>query len=202
MASKKAKFTVGLFVAGGLTIDDDGDGDSFINMGSGGMLALYGDADDSLGDFLGLVSGTDAIRYWDESVWGWVDITGAADGVDYTLSYEVGGDLDGYTVLTVTALTAASMGDTNGDEIVDVSDYANLVAQFGGAPGDESADFNGDGFVDLADFVTMRSHFGSGVASSAPDAEFAAVTPEPATLSLLVLGGVALIRRRKHRACK
>jgi len=58
-------------------------------------------------------------------------------------------------------------GDTNGDGSVDATDFANLVAQFGGPPGSDSADFNGDGFVDLADFVIMRANFGTSV-SSAP----------------------------------
>ena len=91
-------------VAGGLTIDDDGDGDAFINMATGGMLALAGDADDSLGDFLDLIGGSDDIRYWEVSIRDWVDITGATPGEDYTLVYLTEGDLDGYTVLTVTTV--------------------------------------------------------------------------------------------------
>ena len=84
-----------------LTIDNDEDGNGFINMGTGGMLALYGDADDSLTDFLNLIDGTDAIRYWDDSASDWADITGATYGEDYTLSYLTEGDLVGYTMLTV-----------------------------------------------------------------------------------------------------
>ncbi len=117
-------------VGGVLTIDRYGTGDSFINMASGGMLALFGDADDSLGSFLALIEGTDDIRYWDDSVSDWAPITSAAPGEDYTLVYLTEGDLDGYTVLTVTAV------------------------------------------------------------------------PEPATLSLLAMGGLALIRRRKRGACR
>ena len=64
------------------------------------MLGLYGDADDLLTDFLGLIGGTDAIRYWDDSISDWADITGATDGEDYTLSLGAG-DLAGYTMLTV-----------------------------------------------------------------------------------------------------
>jgi len=83
---------------------DSTGGDGFINMATGGMLALNGDADDSLTDFLGLVNGTDAIRYWDDSISDWADIAGATYGQDYTLSYLTEGDLSGYTMLTVTAV--------------------------------------------------------------------------------------------------
>ncbi|MDP6545674.1 MAG: PEP-CTERM sorting domain-containing protein [Phycisphaerae bacterium] len=86
-------------------------------------------------------------------------------------------------------------GDTNGDEVVDHLDCSNLIAQFGGAPGLHSADFNADGFVDLDDFAVLRGGFSSGVAS-APIGEFGATIPEPATLSLLILGALAVLRRR------
>ena len=88
-------------IAGTLTIDYNLNGDGFINMATGGMLALYGDADDSLFDFLGLADGTDAIRYWDDSISDWNNITGATYGQDYMLSYLTEGDLAGYTMLTV-----------------------------------------------------------------------------------------------------
>lgn len=88
-------------VAGILTIDYDGDGDGFINMDTGGMLALFGDTDDSLADFLDLIDGTDAINYWDDSISDWANIAYATYGVDYTLSYITEGDLADYTMLTV-----------------------------------------------------------------------------------------------------
>ena len=176
-----------------LTIDFDLDGGSFINMGTGGMLALNGNTGDSLASFLGLIEGTDAIRYWDESIWDWAHITGATPGDDYTLDYLTEGDLAGYTMLTVTAPIPVP-GDTNRDFIVDTSDYDNLIAQFGGPPGVESADFNDDNFVDLDDFAVMRDNFGFGVVA-APDAEFGVAVPEPAMLTLVALTGVILIRR-------
>jgi len=185
-------------VAGGLTIDANGDGDSFINMGTGGMLALSGNADDSLESFLDLVSGTGEIRYRDDSTSDWADITGATEGEDYTLGYLAEGELVGYTVLTVTTPTEpATPGDTNDDYIVNGLDLANLVAQFGVTPDVESADFNGDDIVNLEDFAVMRGNFGFGVVSSPSGDPEAITTPEPATLSLLALGGLALIRRRR-----
>ncbi len=97
----------GLVSVGGLMkLDVDRDGDGFVNMASGGMLALYGDADDSLADFMELVSGTDAIRYWDDSFSDWADITGATYGEDYWLSYMTEDDLAGYTMLTVGVVPA------------------------------------------------------------------------------------------------
>lgn len=85
-----------------LTVDEFSPfGDSVINMTAGGMLALSGDADDSLDQFLDLISGTDAIRYWDAAGGGWAPITTATYGDDYTLQYLANGELSGYTVLTV-----------------------------------------------------------------------------------------------------
>ena len=89
-------------VAGFLCIDEDLDGNSFTNMATGGRLALLGEADDSLGSFLDLIDGTDAIRYWDTDLALWADITTATYGDDYTMDYLTEGDLAGYTMLTVT----------------------------------------------------------------------------------------------------
>ncbi|MBN2022324.1 MAG: PEP-CTERM sorting domain-containing protein [Pirellulales bacterium] len=79
-----------------------GDG-GFVNMSTGGVLTLLGDADDSLASFLDLIVGTDAIRYWDDSMRNWANITSATPGVDYTLTYidDSSSDLYGYTALTV-----------------------------------------------------------------------------------------------------
>ncbi|MBN2294133.1 MAG: PEP-CTERM sorting domain-containing protein [Pirellulales bacterium] len=96
-------------VANTLTIDTNADGDSFINMSTGGMLALHGQAGGSIAEFLELVEGTDAIRYWDYSISDWANILGATQGQDYLLEYMSGGDLAGYTVLTVMAVPEPSI---------------------------------------------------------------------------------------------
>jgi T5SS/PEP-CTERM-associated repeat protein len=88
-------------VGGRLTIHYDDNNESFINLATGGMLALYGEADGSITEFLDLVEGTDAICYWDTSLHGWASIADATYGDDYTLEYLTSGDLAGYTLLTV-----------------------------------------------------------------------------------------------------
>ena len=115
--SGKGELTIadGGFVAAfsGLSIDLDTDRGSFIHMTGGGMLALGGDADDSIDDFLDLIGGTDAVYYWNGSAW--APITAAVRDVDYTLVYHASGDLAGLTVLTVpepTTLTLLTLGAT------------------------------------------------------------------------------------------
>ncbi len=90
-----------------LVIDTTGNGSS-IDMASGGMLALLGDMDDSLSQFLDGIGGMDTIRYWDAVAIDWADITRATLGVDYMLGLGAG-DLAGYTVLTVLAAESISV---------------------------------------------------------------------------------------------
>ena len=90
-------------IAETLTVDRNGDGDSFINISDGGMLALFGKADNSLDAFFDLIQGTDAIQWWDPEFGNWNSLTTATEKKDYTLEYFDIGDLTGYTVLTVTA---------------------------------------------------------------------------------------------------
>jgi len=114
-----------------------------------------------------------------------------------------GFDSSGYSQFTVIS-DPTTPGDTNGDHIVNITDYANLVAQLGQAGDDLAADFNDDNIVDLTDFVILRRYFDSDVVGLAP--EFVTETPEPATLTLLTLlalslpkrGGLAILRRRRN----
>ena len=123
--------TVGGSGAGTLQITESGivivDGamgigtSGLINMATNGMLALPGDADDSLNQFLDLMTGTDSIQYWDVSLLDWVPITSGTTGVDYTLEYNSTGELAGYTLLTV--LTQVMPGDFTQDAQVDGRDF-------------------------------------------------------------------------------
>jgi len=93
--------------------------------------------------------------------------------------------------LVVTRATTTP-GDTNGNGIVDAYDLDRFENQFGGAPSGDSADFDDNGIVDLDDFAILRGNWLFGVVPTAPEP-----APEPATMSLLALGGLMVLRRRR-----
>ncbi|MDP6636255.1 MAG: hypothetical protein QGG42_15250 [Phycisphaerae bacterium] len=99
--------------------------------------------------------------------------------------------------LNVTVRPAAT-GDTNVDDIVDMRDCDNLIAQFGGPPSDLSADFNGDGVVNLVDFALQRANFGLGAVSGPAD-RLGPVAPEPASLLVTAGGFCVLLNRKRNR---
>ena len=77
-------------------------------------------------------------------------------------------------------------GDTDKDDDVDFVDYQTMEANFGTSSGMTWADgdFDGDGDVDFTDYQILESRYG-------------AHAPEPATMTVLALGGLALLRRRR-----
>ncbi len=101
--------------------------DNFINMKTGGRLALEGAAADSLEDFLNLISGSDAINYWNDANSTWDSITEATRDIEYTLEYQKEGELKGYTILTVYAPDCLFEPDIDKDGDVDFEDYSVLA---------------------------------------------------------------------------
>jgi len=101
---------------------------------------------------------------------------------------------DGWLVITL-------RGDANQDGIVDVTDLGRLGLNFtdavsaGTQDGWSSGDFNSDGVVDVTDLGALGLNFSQSVSPPASGAPV--VVPEPASLMLLGLGGLALLRRRR-----
>ena len=89
-------------------------------------------------------------------------------------------DLDN---VSVDYVGAPSLGDFNGDGIVDMNDYKAWKNAFGSA--NTAADGNGDGTVDAADFTIWRNSLGRVVFGAGPGATSS--VPEPTTLVLTIL---------------
>jgi sugar lactone lactonase YvrE len=111
-------------------------------------------------------------------------------------------DLDGNAIQTIissqpplggfawTPSGTTLIGNYNGTDIaIDQTDYAKWVADYGKlvAKGN-GADGNGDGIIDAADYTVWRDHLGNtGIITGG--------VPEPASMTLWFLGGVALAAR-------
>jgi len=94
--------------------------------------------------------------------------------------------------------TTVLHGDTNGDNVVDAADYIAIKTNFGLtgedatlAKGNVTGAVGVDGTVDWDDLQVLMANFGTRSVGGAP------ATPEPATLGLLAIGALALLRRRR-----
>jgi len=110
-----------------------------------------------------------------------IDVDDQVIHVTTLLEYDLDGD-------DVADGQGTFVADFNTDGTVDLADLTTMRTNSGQTGmGFADGDTNCDGAVDLADLTTLRGLSGSSVSG----------VPEPVTLGLLSLGGVALLRRRK-----
>jgi len=95
----------------------------------------------------------------------------------------------GWPMLNSVQIVKLVTGDADLNGKVDFQDYLALESSFGNTvTHGTGADFDNNGVIDFQDYLALESNFGAGAVVE---------TPEPMTLSLLGLGALALIRRRK-----
>jgi hypothetical protein len=117
--------------------------------------------------------------------------------VKMDLSCDMNGDLkvDANDVNEVLGVLGTVRGDSNLDGVVGTGDLSLLAGSWGmSGKGWDNGDFNGDGVVGTGDLSLLAGNWGWSHPAWAPDMQS---VPEPATMTLLGLGALALIRRRK-----
>lgn len=80
-------------------------------------------------------------------------------------------------------------GDANHDGVVSAADYASVQTNFGNTGDGILGDANGDGVVSASDYASVQANFGNTSGT---------IVPEPATMILLEISGIVVLRRKQN----
>ena len=130
------------------------------------------------------------------------------DGNGAVIGTYTGRELQGQTIIVpgdtvqfhlVTDLYRESFGYRVVDiSVIDQETVYELLIETFGSVTDLRADFNGDRRVDIEDFAILRANWQAEAASAGDYSQNdGASTPEPTMLGMLMLGGLAVLRRRR-----
>jgi hypothetical protein len=125
-----------------------------------------------------------------------ITVADTAVGIWEIAAWETGNDDPSYfqgSIVNGEIFGPFLLGDANNDGVVSAGDYSSVQGKFGntGDP-DIPGDANCDGVVSAGDYSSVQANFGNISADSL------LVIPEPATIFVMAIGGLAsLYRKRK-----